>query len=185
MAEQTESTASRLVAALDALEVPGDQNTAVFSKVRDLGKASAAALSEAEDTMGTQAKQIRELQESAVTGIVDSLGRKGMDVSIITERLKGAPDVESVSTILTDLGIPFEAPKAPQTDNSSEGSDEADKAKEAAEAKAKELGKVADLGQAVEDAATGNVEDTVIDKIAAAETQEDLEAVMAEAGELA
>lgn len=175
-----EDTASRILQVLDQIEVADGDDTPVLKKVRDIGKATAAELKASQDREAAALKELQELRTGAVKGIVDGLGLGSLDTSILDGRISGVPTEASVREALQKLGIPLDG--AAQGTASDDGGSDDGAAGAADDSAASDLEGIANLGQRVDDAAGGSGERDLQQQILEAQSSEDVDRLMIEAG---
>lgn len=127
-------------------------------------EAKAKAATEASAQAVTEARE-QVKRESQVTTLIDTLGFKGFDTTVVLERVEGDVTAESVTAVFEGLGLKLQSGKI--------SSDET---------VAQEVSDAADLGARVAAAASGGDTDDVSAKLNKAETIEELNAIAADAG---
>ena len=141
----------------------GSDESAVIAELRKRNREAEKKLAELQATVAEVEAAAQRQRDDTVKGIVDSLGLPGLaeDVSVWVE---GEPTVEAVRSALEARSIPLPDSGQPQQTD------------------APPAPRPSDVGQRVADAAGGVDRRSIDERLAAASSNAELEAIVAEAG---
>lgn len=148
-----------------------ETNEGESSVIRELRAQRDAAVQKAKE-LEAQAEEGAKARKAEAERLLVDAGYPGFDTEVVLGRVEGFPTLESVSEALTGLGL---APKA-SDDGEPAPAPEAPPAPQG-----KQVADVANLGQRVANA-SGNKAAGVAEKLAAAKSTAEIDAIMAEAG---
>lgn len=147
--------------------VDGDDGPVITKLRQELRESQKQAKLEADRATEAESKVSKQL-ESQVKALVDGAGFPNLDVSIVMERIEGEATAETVAAALEAAGL------SPQ---SAEGDED-----EKVEEPKPDTGGASELGRRVAAAATGGAVKSLDDRLAGAESADEISAIMEEAG---
>lgn len=154
------------------LETDGGEGSEspVLADVRKQLRNAEKELKELKEQNDELAAQVTKTREGQARQFVDAAGLKELDISIVLDRVEGEITAESVNAALAAAGI---KPQTGEAGASKAGGSDTGKAP---------AGSVSELGQRVANAASGSPTKSVEERLAAATSAEEVNAIMAEIG---